>query len=117
MKGGAYFVYQLLTSKSRRLGAKFYVELNKVKQLCVNMDISIKEMRSKPVRLGKDIMFILFNNVKLPSTETHFFSRGRGRVLILRRRLLQILSLRRGANSKQALISSWALIRTFTASY
>ena len=62
-------------------------------------------------------MFILFNNVKLPSTETHFFSRGRGRVLILRRRLLQILSLRRGANSKQALISSWALIRTFTASY
>ena len=56
------------------MGAKFYEALNKVTQLCVNMDISIKEMRSKPVRLGKDIMFILFNNVKLPSTETHFFS-------------------------------------------
>ena len=27
------------------------------------MDISIKQMRSKPVRLWKDIMFILFNNV------------------------------------------------------
>ena len=33
------------------------------KQLCANMDISIKEMRSKPVRLWKDIMFILFNTV------------------------------------------------------
>ena len=38
-------------TRSRRLGAKFYEELNKVKQLCANMDISIKEMRSKPVRL------------------------------------------------------------------
>ena len=51
LKGGAYFVYQFLASKSRRLGAKFYEELNKVKQLCANMNISIKEMRSKPVRL------------------------------------------------------------------
>ena len=59
LKGGAYFVYQFLASKSRRLGAKFYEELNKVKQLCANMDLSIKEMRSKPVRLWKDIMFIL----------------------------------------------------------
>ena len=33
------------------------------KQLCANMDISIKEMRSKPVRLWKEIMFILFNTV------------------------------------------------------
>ena len=38
-------------TRSRRLGAKFYEELNKVKQLCAHMDISIKEMRSKPVRL------------------------------------------------------------------
>ena len=36
---------------SRRLGAKLYEEVNKVKQLCAHMDISIKEMRSKPVRL------------------------------------------------------------------
>ena len=36
---------------SRRLGSKFYEELNKVKQLRAHMDISIKEMRSKPVRL------------------------------------------------------------------
>ena len=39
---------------SRRLGSKFYEELNKVKQPRAHMDISIKEMRSKPVRL-KDI--------------------------------------------------------------
>ena len=51
MKGGAYLVYQFLTSESQRLEAKFYEDLNKVKQLCANMDISIKEMRSKPVRL------------------------------------------------------------------
>ena len=38
-------------TRSRRLGATFYEELNKVKQLCANMDISIKEMRNKPVRL------------------------------------------------------------------
>ena len=39
-------------TRSRRLGAKFYEELNnKVKQLCAHMNISIKEMRSKPVRL------------------------------------------------------------------
>ena len=38
-------------TRSRRLGAKFYEEFNTVKQLCAHMDISIKEMRSKPVRL------------------------------------------------------------------
>ena len=38
-------------TRSRRLGAKFYEEVNKVKQLCAQMDIPIKEMRSKPVRL------------------------------------------------------------------
>ena len=39
-------------TRNRRLGAKFYEELNnKVKQLCAHMNISIKEMRSKPVRL------------------------------------------------------------------
>ena len=40
-KGGAYFVYLFLASKSRRLRAKFYEELNNVKQLCANMDISM----------------------------------------------------------------------------
>ena len=29
-------------TRSRRLGAKFYEELNKVKQLCAHMDISTK---------------------------------------------------------------------------
>ena len=39
-------------TRSRRLGAKFYEELNnKVKQLCAHTNISIKEMKSKPVRL------------------------------------------------------------------
>ena len=37
-------------TRSRRLGAKFYEERNKVKQLCADMDISIKEMRTKPER-------------------------------------------------------------------
>ena len=37
-------------TRSRRLGAKFYEELNKVKQLCAHMDIFTKEMRSKPAR-------------------------------------------------------------------
>ena len=41
----------MAVTRSRRLGAKFYEELNKVQQLCVHMDISIKETRSKPVRL------------------------------------------------------------------
>ena len=44
--------------RSQRLGAKFYEELNKVKQLCSHMNISVKEMRvmrSKPVRLCKEI--------------------------------------------------------------
>ena len=50
-EGGAYVVYQFFALRSRRLGAKFYEELNKVKQLCANMDFSIKEMRSKPLRL------------------------------------------------------------------
>ena len=36
-------------TRSRRLGAKFCE--GKAKQLCAYMDISIKEMRSKPVRL------------------------------------------------------------------
>ena len=75
-EGGTYFVYQFLASKwyylysyltqtaphknsknvienyilgnLKRLGAKFYKELNKVKPLCAHMDISIKEMRSNP---------------------------------------------------------------------
>ena len=38
-------------TRSRRLEAPFNKELNKVKQVCAHMDISIKEMRSKPVRL------------------------------------------------------------------
>jgi len=38
-------------TRSRRLGGKLYEELIKVKQLCAQMGISIKEMRSKPVRL------------------------------------------------------------------
>ena len=49
-------------TRSRRLGAKFYEELNKVKQLCAHMDISIKEMRSKPVRLWKDILLFVEQN-------------------------------------------------------
>ena len=38
-------------TRCQRLGATFYEELSKVKQLCAHLDISIKEMRSKPVRL------------------------------------------------------------------
>ena len=35
-------------TRSRRLGANFYEELNEVKHLCAHMYISIEEMRSKP---------------------------------------------------------------------
>ena len=38
-------------TRSRRLGAKLYEQLDKVKQLCPRMDISIKEKKRKPVRL------------------------------------------------------------------
>lgn len=37
-------------TRSRRLGAKFNEELDKVKLLCAHMDIEIKQMRSKPLK-------------------------------------------------------------------
>jgi len=38
-------------TRSRRLGAKFHEELTNVKRLCTHMDISLEEMRRKPVQL------------------------------------------------------------------
>ena len=85
------------------------------------MDISIKEMRSKPVWLWKDIIFILFNNqISLkelyrpytsriyvpPSTETRFFLGKGGGALFEGGRLLQILTLGKGANLKLGANSS-----------
>ena len=59
------------------MGAKFYEELNKEKQLCAHMDISIKEMGSKPVRLSKDIRDRK-RLVYRTEYRNSFFSRGRG---------------------------------------
>ena len=55
-KGGAYFVYQILARYRKLLLVKLETFsrrflVNKVKHLCAHMDISIDEMRSKPVRL------------------------------------------------------------------
>ena len=38
-------------TRSRQLGAKFHEELANVKRLCTDMDISLEEMRRKPVQL------------------------------------------------------------------
>ena len=51
-------------TRSRRLGAKFYEELNKVQQLCVHMYIYLSRKReANPCDFEMTLLFILFDNV------------------------------------------------------
>ena len=78
----------------------------KVKHLCAHIDISIEEMRPKARTTLKTVNFVLLrmsHSLKVPYTSPisyrvlnlAFFLGGEGK------RLFQILSLRRGANSKR----------------
>ena len=49
-------------TRSRRLGAMFYEERNKVKQLCAHMDISIKEQTRATLK-GHFCLYYLTMNV------------------------------------------------------
>ena len=101
-EGGAYFDYQFFASKWHHLFSLTYIL----------GDISIKETRSKPVRLWRTFKFWTITNVIfikstvyvsyiVPSTEPRFFSGEGWGALIWKGRRFQILSLRRGANSKR----------------
>ena len=74
-------------------------ELDKVKHLYAHMDISIEEMRSKPVvrRWSRRTSILYYYECH---TEPRFFSGEGGGRLFEGVRLFQILSLRIGANSK-----------------
>ena len=100
----------------KRLGAKFYEELNGVKHLCAHMDISLdfKEQQFCTITNVTFIESTVYFSYIVPSTEPRLFSGEGGRRLFEGGRLFQIFRLRRGTNSKRALIWSWALIRAFT---
>ena len=85
--------------------------LSNIRRFCAHIDTSIKETRSKPVRLWRTFKFWNITNdifIKstvyvsyiVPSTEPRFFSGEGWGALIWKGRRFQILSLRRGANSK-----------------
>ena len=111
-------------TRSRRLGAKFYEELNKVKQLCAHMDFSIKEMRSKSVRLWKDITVCCHISLKEPyrpytsrisyGVPKLIFSRRRGGAYLKGGAYYKFWALGGALIRSGAVVWSWALIRAFT---
>ena len=112
------------------MGAKFYKELNKVKQLCAHMGISIKEMRSKPVWLWKDSTVYTIQQCHISLKEPYrpytsrilyriqnsFFLGEEGGAYLKGGAYYKFRALGGALIRSGALIWSWALIRAFTVS-